>query len=301
MFIGYDLFGLNNGSNFIDILPLDNINYMEIYSGLIDEIYIDENIDSVFSENKPTLWGFSTVLHAKFNEDLEAGSVAAGGFTIDKIKIQKREIDEFSWSDVTELVYNPDDKLLYEQFDPIVANNFIYQYSLLPVAAEVLGNRVLSNNIEVDFEGVFLSDKTNNYHLLYDATVNDITHISPSVKFEPLNAQYPIVSYSSLDYAEWEINATFISATSKNNADGAINIRAENKGRKQLLDFLKNKKPKIYRDMHGNLKLVTVVDNPSETLNSSVNGLGELGIKLVEIDTTDSDTLKQYNLLVGDF
>ena len=301
MFIGYDFFNLNNGSNFIDILPLSEINYIEIYSGLIDDIYIDETTDSIFSVDKPELWAFSTVLYAKFNENLEAGSVAAGGFTIDKIKIQKREIDDFSWSDVAELTYNPNEKLLYEQFDPVVANNFIYQYSLLPMAAEVVGNRVLSNNVEVDFEGVFLSDQTNNYQLLYDATVNDITHIVPNTKFEPLNAQYPIISYSSLDYAEWGINATFISATTKNNSNGIVNIRAEQKGRKEVLAFLKNKKPKIYRDMHGNLKLVTVVDNPTEKLNSSINGLGELGIKLVEIDATDSETLKQYNLLVGDF
>jgi len=301
MFINYDFFGLSKGANFDDAVPISNLNKIEMYSGLIDEIYIDEDYTLPLVWTGPSTWRYSTVLNAKFDGNLEAGSVTASGFTIDKIRVQKRRDDELVWSNVGELIYNPDDKLYYEQHDFVIQNDMRYQYSLLPVAEEVLGNRVLAEYETADFEGVFLSDLDNNYHLLYDAAVEDITHINTSVKHEPLNSQYPIISYSNLDYAEWGVNATFVSASTRLEHDSSVNIRAESIGRKELFSFLKNKKPKIYRDMHGNLKLVTIIGNPTESFNSDINGLASLNFKLVEIDSTDDTTLREYGLIEGDF
>jgi len=232
---------------------------------------------------------------------MEAGSVAASGYVIDVIKLQKRQWNELQWSDVGELIYNPNDKLLYELYDTNIANNFIYQYSLFPTAAGVIGNRVVSSEVTAEFEGVFITDKDHNYHLLYDATVNDITHYMTNAKFEPLDSKYPIIVYSSTDYSEWDINATFISAHTVENTSNQVNIRMEQIERKQLLNFLKNKKPKVYRDMHGNNKLVTVINNPVESLMQEAEGIAKLNISLIEIGDTDAETLKAYDLLAGEF
>ena len=301
MFIGYDFFNLDDGALFDSSSPLTGIAKIELYQGLIDDVYIDENIETAFSITKPSTWAYSTVLHAEFNETMEAGSVAASGYVIDVIKLQKRQWNELQWSDVGELIYNPNDKLLYELYDTNIANNFIYQYSLLPTAAGVIGNRVVSSEITAEFEGVFITDKDHNYHLLYDATVNDITHYMTNAKFEPLDSKYPIIVYSSTDYSEWDINATFISAHTVENTSNQVNIRMEQIERKQLLNFLKNKKPKVYRDMHGNNKLVTVINNPVESLMQEAEGIAKLNISLIEIGDTDAETLKAYDLLAGEF
>lgn len=302
MFIGYDFFNLEDGAVFDSQVPLRDINRIEVYNGLIDDIYVDEDNSSIFSTTKPSTWLYSTVLHAEFENTMEAGSVAAGGFTIDKIKLQKRQWNELEWFDVGELEYNPDDKLLYELYDKVIANDFVYQYSLIPVAANVIGNRVTSVEITAEFEGVFISDKENNYHLLYDAEVGDIAHVSPSTKFEPLGSKYPIVVYSETDYAEWAVNATFISAhTIADQPESQVNVRMQQADKQQLMNFMKNKKPKIYRDMHGNLKLVTLLGNPSEAPRGDAPGIATLGFTLIEIDSTDADTLRSYDLLAGEF
>mgnify|MGYP001152849902 CR=1 FL=1 len=302
MFIGYDFLNLSNGAVFEDQIPITGITKIELFQGLIDDIYIDEDIAYPVTITKPSTWQYSTVLHAEFNETMEAGSVAAGGYTIDKIKLQKRQWNELEWSEVGELIYNPDDKLLYELYDTNVANDFVYQYSLIPMAAGVIGNRVTSTEITADFEGVFISDKDNNYHLLYDATVGDMAHFTPSAKLEPLGSKYPIVIYSNTDYTEWDVEATFISAhTIAEQQNRQVNIRMEQADRQQLLAFLKNKKPKIYRDIHGNLKLVTVINNPVESFKPEAEGIATLSLTLVEIGATDDETLKRYNLLAGEF
>jgi hypothetical protein len=299
MFIGYNMFG--EGKVFDTLIGLPSFSRMEAYQGLLNEIYIDENPDFIFVIDRPEGWAYSTVLMAQFQNTLEAGSVIAGGFTIDGIKLQKRRWDELEWHDVGEFSYEGSTSVLYEVYDKIIANDFLYEYSLIPLAADVTGNRVITPPVRAEFEGVFLSDKDNNYQLLFDANVETINHISQNTKFEPLNSKYPIVVYSNLDYAEWGITATFISThTVADQSNRQVNIRMEQLDRNKLLQFLNNKKPKIYRDMHGNLKLVSVIDNITEEPNSHAPGIATLGIKLVEIGDFDSDTLRLYDLLVGD-
>ena len=299
MFIGYNMFGY--GSLFDTIVGLPSYSRLEVYQGLLEEIYIDEDVDLVFVTTPPAGWAYSTVLMARFNETLEAGSISAGGYTIDGIKLQKRRWDALEWTDAGEFNYGGTENVVYEIYDKLIANNFLYEYSLIPLAADVTGNRIVAPAVEAEFEGVFLSDSNNNYQLLFDAKVDTINHIAPNAKFEPLNSKYPMVVYSNLDYAEWGITATFISAhTVADQSDKQVNIRMEQADRAQLMQFLKNKRPKIYRDMHGNLKLVSVIDNLSEEPNSHAPGIATLGVKLVEIGEINSDTLSMYKLLEGD-
>ena len=168
MFISLDFFGLDEGAVFKTNIGHVNYNELQITGTMIDEIYVDEDIEIPVTTDNPESWTYSTILNAKFQGNLEAGNLSANGSEIELIKFQKRRWDELEWTDVGEVKYNEDGKVIYELLDKFVANQQVYQYSLLPVTSSVLGSRVLSEDITVDFEGVFLSDKDNNYRLLYD-------------------------------------------------------------------------------------------------------------------------------------
>lgn len=299
MIIGFNAFGEENNLVFDDRLCHTNYNKLEISGGMIDQIYIDENITIPYSTDKNKSWQFNTVILAKFQNNLEGGSVEADNIQIEKIRFQKRKWDALEWQDVAEIEYNPNDKLLYEAIDKYIANDFIYQYSIIPMTSTILGNRIISDEITAKFEGVFISDKDSNYELLYDVDLSDIESNIANAIFEPLNAKYPIVVHSNLDYETFDITSTFLSTETANTSGSEINIRMERLGKDRLLQFMKNGKPKVYRDHHGRLKLVSVVGKPREIPHNNVGGIAKLSFSLVEIGNMDSETLKANNMFVG--
>ena len=66
--------------------------------------------------------------------------------------------------------------------------------------------------------------------------------------------------------------------------------------RKQVIDWLNNGKPKVYRDNRGDLKIVTVSDNITEHPVEGKEQLNDITIGLVEIGDINTD-LEMFNLL----
>ncbi len=299
MIIGFNAFGEEDNLAFDNKLCHTDYNKLEITDGMIDHVYMDKDITISYSIEKPTNWRYQSVLLARFQNNLEGGSVEADNIQIEKIRFQKRQWDELEWQDVAEIDYVPNEKLLYEAIDKYIANDFVYQYSIIPMTSTILGNRIVSDEVTAKFEGVFISDKDSNYKLLYDIELSDIeNNISNSI-FEPRNAKYPIVVQSNLDYETFDITSTFISAETVDSNGNSIDIRMERLGKDRLLKFMKNGKPKIYRDHHGRLKLVSVIGKPKESPYNEIGGIAKLSFALVEIGDMDSETLKANNLLEG--
>lgn len=299
MIIGFNAFGEEHNLAFDSRLFHMNYDKLEMTGGVIDHIYIDEDITVPYTVEKPENWMYQTVLSAGMKNNLEGGSIEANNVQIEKVRFQRRQWNELEWEDVAEIEYNPSEKMLYEAIDKYVANDFTYQYSIIPITSTILGNRVVSDEITTKFEGVFISDKDSNYQLLYDIELSGIENVRASAMFEPQNSRYPIVAYGNLDYTTFDITSTFISAETFDGGGNNINIRMERLGKDNLLRFMKNGKPKIYRDQNGDLKLVSVVGNPRETPYNNVHGIAKLSFSLVEIGDTDSETLKANNMLEG--
>ena len=300
MFVGMNHFGEAGNLVFIDPFHIPNYQKVEIYGGVIDHLYIDEDTDFSYSTEKPEGWAYLTALNFKADNSMEGGSVEADNIQIEKIRFQKRGWQELEWMDVAEIPYEPHEKVYYEAIDKYIANDFGYQYSILPVAAgSVLGNRVRSTEILADFYGAFISDGYTNYRMLYDVELSDIENNISNAVFEPLNSKFPIVVHSDLDYESFSVKSTFISAeTMKKNAE-VITIRMERLGKDELLRFMKNGRPKVYRDTNGRLKLVSVVGSPVESPLAGVQGIAKLSFDMVEIGEMDNETLRNHNLIPG--
>ena len=199
MIIGFNAFGEENNLAFDDRICHLNYNKLEITKGMIDQIYIDEDITIPYSTVKPNEWRYQTVLNAKFNGNLEGGSVEADNIQIEKIRFQRRRWDELEWQDVAEIEYKPNEKLLYEAIDKYIANDFIYQYSIVPMTSTIMGNRIISDEITAKFEGIFISDKDSNYELLYDIELSDIMSIELIYYWVPINKEIQPVYKIYLD------------------------------------------------------------------------------------------------------
>lgn len=296
MIIGFNFFGDYEGSSVFETMMVHSDYYRtELKDGIIDEIYIDEDTTITNSTTKPNSWGFKTVLDAKFQDNLEGGSIQASGETIDSVLFQRRKTDELYWNDVAKIEYSQGETTFYEIFDKFIQNDEEYEYSILPLAVDVKGERILSNPITADFEGYFISDKDNNYRLYYNAEFDTLTHNNPSAIHEPLNSQYPIVTYGQLNYRQGNLKALILSDSTI--SDHEIDVRAEKKLRQQLMSFLNNRKPKIIRGQNGELLLITIVGNTQEEHNNKINGIANVSFEFVEIGNTDSDTLKSYDLI----
>ena len=299
MFLGYDFFQLDKGTFFETQVYHPSYNKVEMSGMVLDELFGDKDITIPVTIDKPTGWNYTTVIDAKLKGDLEGGSVSAGGFEIEKIKFQKRRVDELYWEDLAIIDYEQNKQLLYEAIDKFVQNDFIYEYSLIPVTATIFGNTVIREQITVDFDGVFLSDRNNNYKLLYNLETDDIEHNIASATLQPINSQFPIISYGETDYRSGGITALFLSGETVNANDGKVRIRMEKLGREKLMKFLKNQKPKILRHQNGDMMLINIVGNPKEVPNNSISGIANVSFNYVEVGNTDDDTLKTNGMLIG--
>ena len=297
MFIGYDLFNYKeDGTTFQTKVRHGNYIQAEFYKGLIDDIYMDNDINFQYEVTKPNDWNYSTILHAKFDNTLEAGNISGQGYSIESLRVQKRKVNESTWIDVAQIPYTTQVSD-YEVYDRYVANQEEYVYSLLPLATNILGHRISSEEIKAEFEGIFFCDKNSNYQLLYNIEYGDMTHNVNSSTFEPLDSKYPVVAYSNMDYVSFPVNALFVSVVQSGND---VDIRSEKVNRENLMNFIKNKKPKIYKDSKGELRLVTIVGKPTEKPVNGVDGIANLSFDVVEIgDVNDSDVLSSYGLLEG--
>lgn len=298
MIIGFNALGEEDNLVFSNKLCHMNYNKVEITGGMIDQLYIDENILIPYSTEKDINWKFTTSILARFKENLEGGSVEADNIQIEKIRFQKRRWDELEWHDVAEIEYQQDKKILYEAIDKYVANDFVYQYSIIPITSTILGNRVTSDEITVKFDGIFISDKDSNYGLIYDIELSDIEHELSNALFKPISGKFPITVQPETDYELFNITSTFISVETAKTGGSEIDIRMERLGKDRLLKFMKNGKPKVYRDYNGRLKLVSVTGNPKE-IPMIKGGIAKLSFSLVEIGEMDSETLRANNMLQG--
>ena len=162
------------------------------------------------------------------------------------------------------------------------------------VASNVVGTRIVSEPVKTNFSGVFISDKSSNFELAYDVEYGEITHNTLSNTFEPLDSKYPIVAYSNSDYATFSVIATHIT---NNSVYGEVDVKAEKQARDNLMSFLKDRKPKVYRDGKGDLKIITISGKPTEQPHT-INGIMKVSFNAIEIgNVEDMDTLISYGLV----
>ena len=289
------IFGFSNEGVYKTNNSVGELSSVMMTNGIYDEIYIQSSPTYTFTTDLDN-WTSSTVLLAKFHNNLSGGNVSVNGLTVEYLIVKRRKINTLIWETVVSI---PFDKTIrnYEIFDRLVEANEEYEYAVVPATLSVEGEYAVGN-IETNFIGSFLFDNTHNYRLFYNFELGDVDCNFSNSTIEVLGNTYPIVMYSSnVNYKSGSVKAALISDTSASQYN--IDPIVEKVYRKGLKDFLTNKKPKILKSMDGLYSLISIVGTPKLKPYNQLNGfIYDIDFNWVEVGATDYSTLLAAGIIV---
>jgi hypothetical protein len=162
---GYSFFQDEDFLFFDTVNVVNNYYRVELSNAKFDEVHVYDNSNLTYDYSKKD-WDYATLLKARFVNNLEAGSIDMGGIPIEYVLFRKRKIDELVWNDVAMLQFDPLEKI-YEYIDRMVQATEIYEYECVPLTATIKGKSITAT-VECDFDGLWITDKDEQYQLLYN-------------------------------------------------------------------------------------------------------------------------------------
>lgn len=318
MIIGYDFFGDNiyntdnindnDGVAFDTCVPLSvAMQDVTIQNGIYDALEVLQNTTTNNTDIKQNEnWTDTTLMLAKFQENLSAGSVNVGNNEVYSIQFLKRKKGETEWQLCQEVIYQKE-QAIYKFTDRYIESQQTYQYAIRPTAREYDDNGIYvgsiigenspqseKTEINVVFDYAHLFDNETSYDLLYNFKLGDITSNIDANTITTLGGQYPFTVYGASKYKTGSVSCLLVTEES---ATGSIDIGAEKVLRNNIDNFLSNKKPKILKCDDGTYLLISISDNYTLIPDENLLGSYSLSFNYTEIgDANDVDTLKKYGL-----
>lgn len=300
MIIGYDLFNAPNNLVFDTALPTNQLNDVTLYNGIYDEMYITLDTAVTKTNSRPKGWFLKNIMHAKFENDLESGSLDADGHVITKIQLYRRDVmsDVDEWILVGQFDYTQDYNT-YSFVDITAENDRTYQYAIVPVANTIMGEKTISEQVSVEYKGVFLSDLKDNYKIQFDFTQGETNYNKNSSVFTPLNGQFPVIVYGNQDYKTSRITFLPLSERQIKTGGTKVNGREERTIRDSVTSFLNNGKAKVLRNDNGEIMIIASHDVSSTPKSDALMDIQSVSFNYTELGKVSSSTLLETGL-VGD-
>ena len=297
MIIGHNFFGHEHGGCVWDTpVCTDMMDELIVREGTYDHITVDLNTKITDSTVKDTGWDLTTVLNAGFTGDLDAGSIGADGFTITDIMMYRSIAGTEKWEAVSEFKYDEEFNL-YEYIDRYVQNGTDYMYALVPVANNVQGDMLKSDEVSVKYEGIFLTDKYDNKRLEFDIELGDITHNTGSAVMNPIDSVYPLIISNKTKYRSGTLSTLPLSKATLGLYGADIDSMAEQKNRDRWVDFLTNGKAKVLR-MDNGTSILVYTANPIETHKEGrLRDLASLSFEYTEVGALNYQNMLKNDLI----
>lgn len=241
-------------------MPIGATESLTISNGIFDELYMDSDINALYSTDIPE-WGYSTIMDAKFQNNILAGNANFTLDMIDAMMIKQRKRGTYRWVTIAKFDIETENDLSFFFIDNMVAGESTYEYAAVPV---INGSEGTYQTISVDvaFDGAFIIDNTATYQIVLDLNRESLTRSNPSNIIEPANSKYPCVVYTSQSQQDTvQFSGCFIEL----NRD---TCRFESKigydYRKKVRDYLTNKNTKIVKLYNGEIYMGNIVDSITE-------------------------------------
>lgn len=282
----------------ITSLPLDVncVEYVKIENGIYDDLYathINENVKPVNEFFVPEKWDAETYLNAKFNGDLYAGNSDFGIDQTTNIIIKRREVGTYKWFPIIDIPVNSIDDYTFNVYDNYGIAGVEYEYAAVPIVDGIEGTYEISS-CTVDFNDLIIMDADERYSTMYDIEITQDKNNTSSVVV-PFGSKYPIyVANAMNDYYTGNISATFINLDCSNPDPS---MREIIKFRKEILDFLNNRKIKYIKDPYGRCWLASI----GTTITDEDNGhpyLHKISFDFTEVgDVESNEDMSKYGFL----
>lgn len=265
-----------------------NMDSMIITNGIFDHIEINKNTNLPYSTDIPEESTSGTIMNCNFKDNLSCSD-----FVADKIIIYHREVNTNEWIKLLE-------RNLTAGYNNISFNDVVVKANVeLEYMAEYIANGIVVNTkyetITPRFNKVFITDPERTFK--FDANViysNNSQNIQVGTLL-PLGSKYPIIIQNSKNnYKSGNISLTVMGS---NFDENHIIVREEMRRQsEEILDFLTNKKTKIFKDWNGNIFIFGISGNVNVNYDSSYgNGIITINFDWVEqADYHDLDTLREF-------
>ena len=297
MIIGYNYFGKSvDGILFDTAIPTSNLDEVIVGAGIYDEIFVSVDTTITNQNVKPDKWQLKTIMDAKFKNDIEAGSLDSDGHEITRIQIYRKESNEDNWLLMGQFDYDINYNV-YSFLDRFPENGATYEYAIVPVAKDVIGDITVSEPVKAEYDGVFISDLYGNHRMEVDFELGAVTHNNNMSTMTPLNGRYPIVTQGNQDYVTG--NLSFLPLTKEQVDSGGmtVNGRAERIYRNEVVQFLKSGGAKVIRNDNGEMMIVATHGVVTTSKNGGLVDISAVSFDFTEIGKFDYETMSKGGLI----
>lgn len=266
---------------------VSDIKKVRIENGVFDHIDITKNVSFNYTTEIPK-WDFDTIIDCDFENGTGAGNVDFALSQLSSIKIKRRKKGTFEWITIQEIPINDRTDLNSIRQDYFVPSYEEFEYALVPILNGVEGQYIIGS-ISTEFNGVFISDITNNFKLNAKVSYNSRTSMQSVGQITPLGRRYPVIIKNG--EANYEVGSVSGMLLGKNyEKTHEINRKEVVEEIDEFVNFLKNGKPKIIKDWNGNIFLFCIIGNPSITYNNNYGmGVANVSFEWVEQGKYDNE------------
>lgn len=299
MIIGVDYYGYGFDQQYYDTpIPTSELDEVTMGGGMYDEFFLSVDTEIDESPTKPKDWQLKTLMDATFNNSLEAGSIKNAGHIITGLQCYRREYRNTNneWQLVAQFDY--DSKYnLYTVIDRFIENNKTYEYSIVPLSHEIMGDILIGKPITSEFSGTYISDIDNNFSMNLDFSFADLTYNTNMSKSVPLNGQYPIVTFGNANYRTG--SATFLPLTPQQEFgySSEIDEHQEFLNRTNVINFLNNGQAKVIRRDDGDTFVVATTNVRTSPKAIGLEAISTVTFDFVEIGALDYNTMEKSGLI----
>lgn len=270
-----------------------DINNIKVENGIIDDVFVTELTDYAYTTTTPSEWEYTTILHAKFNDSLSAGSAEFSSVEIDSLRIKVREKGKNNWTTIYDIPVSSDEDLRFQKFYNFNRNGVTYEFALVPVVGKVEGaHRV--DEVTSEFDGIAIMTKDVIYGTDYNITKSDTKREKTESVVQPLDSKYPyIVRNSQKNCTSGTTQASFFKV---NEYCEYQNIPSYDY-RKDVTDFMSNKDVKVLKFDDGRIFMIDIIDEISKSENGHENNI-IVSFNWVEVgDVNNAQDLYDNNLI----
>lgn len=297
IFMDYKAFANNNE---ISEALNESYNYTvaRFQNAIFDEVHMRESVDIVYNPTKDD-WDFTTVFLWDCTS-IEAGNIALEGLPINKLVVRRRKKEDFIFEDVHSFDFDSNIQF-YEYRDRFIESWEDYVYGIQPMAGSeesaILGETTAAE-ISTSFEGVWIVGKDVQYKLMFDLEVGAYESTMPSQVVETMGSMYPVVvANGDVNYRKGNLTCRLVSDATWNT--GLIDPKQEKQLRRAITTFLRDRKPKFFKESSGESMLISIVGNPTlQPANELGQSIYNISIEFVEVGDASFESLKTAGLVV---
>jgi hypothetical protein len=272
-FCGYNLVG---DSNALDIYPTNlTLNQTKISNAIYDHFNITKDISATYTNNIPS-WDYNTVLDCNFEDNINGGNLNYTLAQITAIRFKRKQTGTNNWIQFADdFPINSLDDLHIIISDCFCASLENYDWALIPILDGIEGNYIIQN-VDTNFNGVFLADKNAIYRLFATVSYGSTVANKEIGKLTPIGSKYPIIiSNGTIDYDSGSVNGQLLNTAYYQTR--IIDRKAIVDYTNNFKKFCNNGKPKILKDWNGNAWLIMITSSPNINYDNNY-GMGVTNI-----------------------